>query len=103
LQGDIGDQQEHFSRLIDMLSSSEDAVNSAFDMHVSHVSHRTNQVMKVQTLVTVLLVPATIIIALVSMYVQGVPVGWPWNYLLMLCLVAVISGMARLLFLSGWL
>jgi magnesium transporter len=104
LQSYFRDLQDHFSRLVDTISSSKDAVNGAFDIYVSHVSHRTNQVMKLLTLATVLLLPATIIIALFSTNIQGIPTYWPWSFLLMLCLVAAISGVTLLAFRrSGWL
>lgn len=93
IQGYFRDLNDHFSRLVDTLSTARDAVNVAFDIYVSHVSHRTNQVMKMLTMVTVLLLPATVVIALFSTNIQGIPTRWPWSFVLMLCLIAGISGL----------
>ena len=44
------DLETHFERLIDTLQPAKDAVNGAFDIYVSHMSHKTNQIIKTLTI-----------------------------------------------------
>ena len=67
------DLEGRFSRLMDSLDSSREAVKGAFDIFVSHVSHRTNGVMKVLTIVSSVLLPATFLLSVFGTSFEGVP------------------------------
>jgi len=60
------DLEERFQHLVASLTASKEAVNGAFDIYVSHVAHRTNGVMKVLTVITGFLLPASLVLALGS-------------------------------------
>jgi magnesium transporter len=85
------DLEGRLSRLVDTLFAARDAVNSAFDIYVSHVAHRTNAVMKVLTMVSTVLLPVTVIVALFSTNIQGVPLDQPWDFPLMIAAMVVVS------------
>ncbi|MBX6343020.1 MAG: magnesium transporter CorA family protein, partial [Thermomicrobiaceae bacterium] len=55
------DLDNRLERLLDRIDGAREAVHGAFDIYVSHVSHRTNQVMRILTMVSTILLPATII------------------------------------------
>lgn len=46
-------------------------VNGAFDIYVSQVAHRTNGVMKVLTVVSTVLLPASLIVAIFGTSFEG--------------------------------
>ena len=56
------DLEERFQRLLAALSSAEGAVKGAFEIFISHVSHRTNQVMRTLTIVSILFLPPTLLV-----------------------------------------
>ncbi len=51
-----------FARLRDALTADKEAVNGAVNLYVSHMAHRTNGVMKMLTMVSTTLLPATVIL-----------------------------------------
>lgn len=66
------DLDTRLDRLLGMLTANKDAANSAFDIYVSHMAHRTNQIIKVLTMVSTVILPATLLIALFGASLQGV-------------------------------
>ena len=60
------DLDARLSRLIDLLRAAKELVNGIFDIYVSHVSHHTNNVMKILTMVSTILLPSTLIFAFFS-------------------------------------
>lgn len=60
------DLETRFSRLTDTLRAAKESVNGIFTIYVSHVSHRTNNVMKILTMVSTVLLPSTLILTFFS-------------------------------------
>ncbi len=58
------DLEGRLTNLLGSLSAAQEGVNGAFDIYVSHVSHRTNEIIRVLTIVSTVLLPATLILAL---------------------------------------
>ncbi|MDQ6877310.1 MAG: magnesium transporter CorA family protein [Candidatus Dormibacteraeota bacterium] len=58
------DVQQRLAHLTDRLLTAREAANGAFDIYVSHVAHRTNQLIKLLTVISTVLLPATLIVAL---------------------------------------
>lgn len=58
------DLQEGLDRIVDRLLAARDAVNGAFNIYVSHMAHRTNGLIKILTLVSTVLLPATLVVAI---------------------------------------
>ncbi|MGZ3714289.1 MAG: magnesium transporter CorA family protein, partial [Ktedonobacterales bacterium] len=56
------DLEERLWKLGDDLLAAKDATNGTFDIYVSHMSHRTNNIMKVLTIVSTVLLPASVIL-----------------------------------------
>ncbi len=100
------DLHERLGRLSDALQGDKDAVNGAFDIYVSHMSHRTNNIMKTLTIVATVLLPASVILGFFGTNnIQGVPLLTQLpGFFLMLAAIAVISVTILLTFRSkGWL
>lgn len=97
------DLDGRLARLLDRIRDAKEAVNGAFDIYVSHVSHRTNQVMKVLTLVSTVLLPASIILGLFGTNFQDVPLYGPIDFVVMLGLIVLVSAVILLAFRRrGW-
>ncbi|HZS00577.1 MAG TPA: magnesium transporter CorA family protein [Chloroflexota bacterium] len=98
------DLDARLARLLDKMRATREAVNGAFDIYVSHMSHRTNQVMKVLTLVSTVLLPSTIILGFFGTNFQDVPLYGPVEFLVMVLLIALVSGVVILAFRRrGWI
>lgn len=67
------DLEVRLGRLLDVSLATRETVNGAFDIYVSHVAYRTNQVIKILTIVSTVLLPASVILALFSATFEGVP------------------------------
>jgi magnesium transporter len=97
---DVADQ---FMRLRDTLLAAKEAVNGAFDIYVSHVSHRTNQSMKLLTMVSTTLLPITAILGFFGTNFQGLPLYTSSAFWIMLVIVAVVAALILSLFhRRGW-
>jgi len=97
---DVSDQ---FMRLRDTLLAAKEAVNGAFDIYVSHVSHRTNQSMKLLTMVSTTLLPITAIIGFFGTNFQGLPLYTSSAFWIMLVVVMVVAALILSLFhRRGW-
>jgi magnesium transporter len=96
------DLETRLVRLLDLLLSAKDAVNGAFEIYVSHMSHRTNQVIKLLTMVSTVLLPATLIIGIfgtnISVSVQSDKLHTPLGLGLMLLCILLVSGGTLLFF-----
>ena len=56
------DLQERLRKLGDDLLAAKDDTNGTFDIYVSHMSHRTNNIIRVLTIVSTVLLPASVIL-----------------------------------------
>lgn len=56
------DLQHRLGQIVERLFTARESVNSAFEIYVSQMSHRTNQVMKLLAVVSTVLFPATVIV-----------------------------------------
>ncbi|MDQ6748383.1 MAG: magnesium transporter CorA family protein [Candidatus Dormibacteraeota bacterium] len=65
--------QENLARLIDKLSAGRDSITEAFDIYVSQVSHRTNQLIRVLTLISTVVLPATLVVGFFSTNFTSLP------------------------------
>ena len=89
------DLDGRLARLLDSLSAARDSVNGAFDIYVSHVSHRTNNIIKLLTMVSTVLLPNWLILSFFSTGFRGVV---PWLYsqtsfaVMIACMVLVTVG-----------
>ena len=88
------DLEARLSRLIDTLRAAKESVNGIFDIYVSRVSHHTNNVMKILTMVSTVLLPSTLIFTFFSTEsIQDIPIlTHRIGFVLMVCSVVSISG-----------
>ena len=90
--------QARLERLEDVLGAAKDSVNGAFDIFVSHMAHRTNAVMKVLTVVSTVLLLATLIAAIFGSSFEGLPLVGPAGIGAMLAALALSTTLVPLAF-----
>lgn len=100
------DLQERLRKLGENLLAARDATNGTFNIYVSHVSHRTNNIMKVLTIVSTVLLPASVILAFFSTSnVPNVPflTSMLGFVLMVVSVLAVCVGTLYVFRRQGWL
>jgi magnesium transporter len=89
----LRDIYDHVARNLDLVETQRDLLSGALDIYLSSVANRTNQVMKVLTVLGTIALPAVIISGIYGMNVEGLP--WkssPHAFWLVSALIALISG-----------
>ncbi len=69
----LRDVYDHVARNLDLVETQRDLLNGALDIYLSSVANRTNQVMKVLTVLGTAALPAVIISSIYGMNVDGLP------------------------------
>jgi len=76
------------------VESLRDLVNGLSDLYLSHLSVRTNEIMKVLTIMASLFIPLTFLVGIYGMnfdYMPELHVPWAYPTLLLLMLVVVLG------------
>lgn len=96
------DVYDHVARNLDLVETQRDLLGGALDVYLSSVANRTNQTMKVLTVLGTAVLPAVVITSFYGMNVKGIPFADAPNGATMVTLVIVITT-AALLVLLRWL
>ena len=100
----LRDLEERLDRVLDALGAARDGVNGTFDLYVSRVAHQTNGIMKVLTIVSVTLLPATVILGFFGTSFDEPLLTTEVGFVAMLVLIVLTTVGALLLFRRwGWL
>ena len=77
----VGDVRDHLVRLSDTLDNLRDALSSVMDTHLLMLSTRTNDVMKVLTIIAAIFIPLTFVAGIYGMNFTNMPeLRVPWAY-----------------------
>lgn len=69
----VRDIYDHIVRLLDSIEAQRDLVNNALDIYLSSVANKTNDVMKVLTVLSTVALPALAISGIYGMNLKGLP------------------------------
>jgi magnesium transporter len=69
----IRDTYDHVARLLDSVETQRDLLNNTLDIYLSSVANRTNEVMKVLTVLGTIALPALAISGIYGMNLKGLP------------------------------
>ena len=69
----LRDVYDHVARSLDLVETQRDVLNGALDIYLSSVANRTNQVVKVLTILGTAALPALVISGIFGMNVKGLP------------------------------
>lgn len=98
------DVYDHTIQIIETIESMRDIASGLFDIYLSSISLRMNQVMKVLTIIATIFIPLTFIAGVYGMNFQYMPeLTWKWGYFAVMGLMAVLgAGMAGYFKIKEW-
>jgi len=107
----LRDCYDHMVQIIDLLENYRDVTSGLMEVYLSSISNRTNEIMKVLTILTAIFVPLTLISGIYGMNfnTQASPwnmpeLGWRWGYPFALGLMALVAVILLLFFKrKGWI
>jgi Mg2+ and Co2+ transporter CorA len=83
---------EHVNRVLSHARRMESSVETAVQLHFSATAHRTNEIMRILTVVTVIFMPLTLITGIFGMNIDNMPfvhdVGAFWGVMLGMVVLA---------------
>ena len=78
----LRDVYDHTIQIIDSVEVSREIISGLLDIHLSSLSNKTNEVMKVLTIMATIFIPLTFIAGVYGMNFENMPeLGWRWGYL----------------------
>ena len=87
----FSDIHDHLVRIHDVADSHRDTLNSSLEVYYSSVSTKTNQIIKVLTIFTVLFIPPTFLVGLWGMNFRNMPeLAWEHGYWFSLIMMLVV-------------
>ncbi len=94
----IADVIEHTERVLRHAGRLEKSIESAVQLHFSATAHRTNQVMRILTVITAVFAPLTLIAGLWGMNFEVIPgAQHPRGFMVMVASMVVLTAMLLLL------
>jgi Mg2+ and Co2+ transporter CorA len=94
----IADVIEHIERVLTHAGRLENSVESAVQLHFSATAHRTNQIMRILTVITAVFAPLTLVAGLWGMNFERIPgARHPHGFALMIATMAVLAAMLLIL------
>ena len=98
------DLDVRLGRLLDALEAAKESVNGSFDLYVSQVAHRTNDIMKVLTIVSVTLLPASVILGFFGTSFESPRINTTGGFFVMVALIVLTTLGSLVLFTRrGWI
>src|SRR5215469_8180925 len=101
----IRDTYDHVARLLDAVETQRDLLNNTLDIYLSSVANRTNEVMKVLTVLGTIAIPVLAISGIYGMNVKGLPFAESPHGALFAAVLTIVStaGLLILLRRMKWL
>ena len=101
----LRDCYDHMVQIIDLLENYRDVASGLMEVYLSSISNRTNEIMKVLTIISAVFIPLTLVAGIYGMNFKFQPeLGWRWGYPLALGLMVAIAVALLLYFKArGWL
>jgi len=101
----LRDVYDHTIQIIDSVETFRDILSGLLDIYLSTISNRTNEVMKVLTIIATLFMPLTFIVGLYGMNFHYMPeLNWRWGYpAVLLLMLVVVGGMLKFFRGKNWI
>jgi len=94
----VADVIEHIERVLSHAGRLENSIESAVQLHFSATAHRTNQIMRILTVITAVFAPLTLVAGLWGMNFERIPgAQHPQGFLLMIATMTVLAIMLLVL------
>jgi magnesium transporter len=89
----LKDVYDHTIQVIETVETYRDMISGMLDIYLSSISHRTNEIMKVLTIICTIFTPLTFLAGVYGMNFEFFPeIKWRFGYLYFWILISVISG-----------
>ena len=101
----IRDLRDHALYAIELIEAQREALASLHELHRSLVAQRTNDVMRLLSVIATIFMPLTFVVGVYGMNFKWIPeLEWAWGYPLVWALMLAISGALLVIFgRRGWL
>jgi magnesium transporter len=101
----LRDTIDHASQLVDVIDSHRELVNGLLNTYLSVVANRTNEVMKVLTIMSSIFIPLTFLAGIYGMNFDHMPeLHEQWSYPLLLGVMGAVAVVMLIYFRRrGWL
>ncbi len=88
----LRDVYDHTIQVIDTTETFKDSLSGMLDIYLSSMSNKTNQIMKVLTIIATIFIPLTFITGVYGMNFKNMPeLDWPWGYpVIWMVMVAIV-------------
>lgn len=101
----VRDTYDHAVQAVDIVETYRELLGSLMDVYLSSVSQRTNEVMKVLTVVSTIFIPLTFVVGIYGMnfaYMPELQIWWAYP-LVWLLMIAIGGGLFAAFRARGWL
>jgi magnesium transporter len=101
----LRDCYDHVIQIMDLLENYRDVTSGLMEVYLSSISNRTNEIMKVLTIISAVFIPMSLIAGIYGMnFTEQMPsLGWRWGFPFAIGLMAAIAISLLLFFRSkGW-
>lgn len=91
----FGDVLDHLLQVVESIDASREILSGLIDIYLSSVSNRTNDIMKVLTIMAAIFIPITFIAGVYGMNFERIPeLEWEFGYLYVWAvMISVVGGM----------
>jgi magnesium transporter len=99
------DVYDHLYRIAEMIEAERDMIAGAMEAYLSVIANRTNEIMRVLTVLSTIIMPPTLIAGIYGMNFVHMPeLRWPHGYLFAILLMVISTGTMLLFFKrKGWI
>lgn len=92
------DVRDHSIRILELVDSNIESISSALEAHIALSSRKTNEIMKILTIMTAIMLPMSLIAGIFGMNFQYIPaLNWEYGYHLSIGLM-IFTGIIMMLY-----
>ena len=101
----LRDVLDHCAQLLDVVETYREVASGLMSTYLSAVGNRTNEVMKVLTMISTIFIPLSFVAGIYGMNFPHMPeMGWRWSYPVVLAAMAIAAlGMMVFFVRRGWI
>lgn len=99
------DLLEHIRRVMKFATDQQNEIESLVQLHFSAVAHRTNEIVRVLTVISAIFLPLTVIVGIFGMNFEHMPeLAWRYSYFIVLGgMVTLAAGLLVLFRVKKWI
>ncbi len=83
---------DHIIQIIDTIETFREMLSGMLDIYISSISNRTNEIMKILTIIATIFIPLTFIVGVYGMNFEYMPeLKWRWGYPVVWVIIIAVS------------